>query len=208
MLSAGLLLAGLTTKAQMNTSTNPVRFGIRAGANLTTLGKLYDGSNYHDYDYKAGFTGGVYAILPLGGQFEFVPEVLFSQKGGKITRTAGSTTGKLESRVNYLDVPLTFAYRPSPAFSIFLGPQVAFLLSQKTTLSASGDDGSAETSNTDTDNMRKALAGGTVGLGYDINPNLNIKARYMMDFQGGMNDDQNQDKAKSSGFALTLGYTF
>ncbi|MNY67931.1 hypothetical protein D3C86_2056100 [compost metagenome] len=65
-----------------------------------------------------------------------------------------------------------------------------------------------QTESTDTENFSKSLAGAAVGLGYSITPNINLNARYMMDFQNALKDDVNQDKIKNKGFALSLGYTF
>ncbi|MNR17323.1 hypothetical protein D3C85_1339750 [compost metagenome] len=61
---------------------------------------------------------------------------------------------------------------------------------------------------TDKKDYKKSIAGGVVGLGYNITPNINVNGRYTMDFQKTFNDDINQDKLKNKGFALSLGYTF
>ncbi|WP_017257984.1 porin family protein [Pedobacter arcticus] len=205
MLFAVSLGFGASVNAQ-EAKTDKIKFGIKAGANLTTLGKIGSGANEYKYDYQPGFTAGIFTEIPLGGQFKFVPEVNYSQKGAKVEGTVSGVTGKLETKIDYLDVPIAFSYEAAPRFNVFAGPQVSFLLSQKTEFYSNGEK---LNETTDTKDFAKTIAGGVVGLGYDFTQNLNVTGRYMRDFQKGTtNDDENFGKAKNSGFALTLGYKF
>ncbi len=187
-------------------SGDQIRFGIKAGANLSKFGELEFLDQYYDSKYKVGFQAGVYAEIPLGASFAFLPEATFTQKGGKIEETVGGTTGKIETTVNYIDVPFMIGFRATPELTLFAGPQVSFLVSQKTTVHSNGAQVGDDI--TDTDNLSKSLAGGAAGIGYRIGDNLNINARYMMDFQNASKEDVGQDRAKNSGFALSLGYSF
>ncbi len=208
-----ILALGLTTlslafqsevKAQAATG-DQIRFGIKAGANLMNIGKFEFADTYYNSKYKVGFQAGVYAEIPMGTGFAFLPEATYTQKGGKVEETVLGNSGKIESTVNYLDVPFLIGYRATPELTIFAGPQVSFLLSQKTTVSVNGE---AETETTDTDNLRKSLAGAAAGIGYRIGDNLNINARYLTDLQHAAKENVGQDKSKNAGFALSLGYTF
>jgi len=209
-----IIALGLTTfslalqtevKAQA-ASGDQIRFGIKAGANLTKVGEFNFLDTYYDSKHKVGFQAGVYADIPLGSSFAFLPEATFTQKGGKVEETVLGTTGKIETTINYLDIPFMIGYRATPELTIFAGPQVSFLLSQKTALYEDGEQQGDDI--TDTDNFRKSLAGAAAGLGYRIGDNLNINARYMMDFQEAAKDNVEQDRMKNSGFALSLGYSF
>lgn len=186
-------------------SGDQIRFGIKAGANLSKFGELKFADEYYNSKHKVGFQAGVYAEIPLGASFAFLPEATFTQKGGKVEETVLGTTGKIESTVNYIDVPFMIGFRATPELTIFAGPQVSFLVSQKTTFHVNGEEQDDDTS---TDNLSKSLAGGAAGIGYRIGDNLNINARYMMDFQNASKEDIGQDRAKNSGFALSLGYSF
>lgn len=186
-------------------SGDQIRFGIKAGANLSKFGELKFADEYYNSKHKVGFQAGVYAEIPLGASFAFLPEATFTQKGGKVEETVLGTTGKIESTVNYIDVPFMLGFRATPELTIFAGPQVSFLVSQKTTFHVNGEEQDDDTS---TDNLSKSLAGGAAGIGYRIGDNLNINARYMMDFQNASKEDIGQDRAKNSGFALSLGYSF
>ena len=205
-----LFAVSLGLAASVNAQTvkkDKIKFGFKAGGNLMTLGKLGIGANEYKFNYQPGLTAGVFSKIPLGGTFSFIPEINYSQKGADVEGTVSGTTGRFETRISYIDVPILFSYAASPKFSVFAGPQVSFFLNQKTKTyvnNAKTDE------NTDSKEFEKTIAGAVVGLGYDITPNIDIKGRYMMDFQKGAKNNPlfNYDKTKNSGFSLTLGYSF
>jgi outer membrane immunogenic protein len=209
IIGLGLTVSSLAFKANAQNSqsaaNDQMRFGIRAGANLMNMGKFEALNQSYSTDSKVGFQAGLYGDLPMGGGFAFLPEIMYIQKGAKIKETVNETTGEFNTKVSYLDIPLLIGYKATPELTVFAGPQVSFLLSQKSTGLVNNDP---KTESTDTENFSKSLAGGTVGLGYSLTPNINVNARYMMDFQKALKDDVNQDKIKNKGFALSLGYTF
>lgn len=209
IIGLGLTVSSLAFNANAQVSqsaaNDQMRFGIRAGANLMNMGKFEALGNSYKTDSKVGFQVGLYGDLPMGGGFSFLPEIMYIQKGAKIKATVLETTGEVNAKVNYLDIPLLIGYKATPELTVFAGPQVSFLLSQKSKSLVNDDP---QTESTDTDNFSKSLAGGAVGLGYSLTPNINVNARYMMDFQKALKDDVNQDKIKNKGFALSLGYTF
>lgn len=210
ILGLGLTIGSLASNAQAQESqsaaNDKMRFGIKAGANLMKLGKFEFAGSEFNTDYKVGFQAGVYADLPMGGGFAFLPEIIYTQKGGKVSETVDGNTGEINSSLSYIDVPVLIGYKATPELTVFAGPQASFLLSQNSEIIVNGEQQGDD--NTDTENLRKSVAGGVVGLGYSITPNININGRYMMDFQSALKEDQNQDKVRNSGFALSLGYTF
>jgi len=205
IIGLGLTVSSLAFKANAQNSqsaaNDKMRFGIRAGANLMNMGKIQAVGQEYSTDSKVGFQAGIYGDLPMGGGFAFLPEAMFIQKGAKLSENGVD----LDTKVSYIDIPVLIGYKATPELTVFAGPQVSFLLSQKSTgVLSNGTQGES----TDTENFSKSLAGGAVGLGYSITPNINVNARYMMDFQKALKDDVNQDKIKNKGFALSLGYTF
>jgi outer membrane immunogenic protein len=211
ILGIGLSLSALTLSTQAQTTTTAAstegatRFGIKAGANLMMAGKFDVAGTDYTSKYMAGYQAGFFAEIPLGGSFSFMPEVLYSRKGGKFDETIGGTNGVIETKIGYIDVPVLFSYNATPALNFVLGPQVSFFTDQDTETSVNG---TVTATSNDGDNFRKSIAGGVVGIGYRLTPNLNLNGRYNMDFQSTSNDDINQDKARLSGFALSLGYAF
>jgi len=210
ILGLGLTVSSLAFKANAQTSqaaaNDQMRFGIRAGANLMNMGKLtFAGQNYST-DSKVGFQAGIYADLPMGGNFAFLPEINYAQKGAKFKESIAGVNNEIDRKVSYLDIPVLIGYKATPELTVFAGPQVSFLLAQKTIAKVDGNQVGSD--NTSTKDFSKSIAGGALGLGYSITPNVNINARYSMDFQKTMKDDLKQDKLKNRGFALSLGYTF
>lgn len=196
-----LLACSLNMKAQ---DMDP-KIGIKAGANLMMGGKFDVLGTDYTSKYVPGFQAGVFLDLPLSSKLSFSPEVIYSQKGAKFEGTVTGTNGEIKTKLGYIDVPVLLTINATPEFNFVIGPQASFLINHETKTYVNG----AETaSNTKKDDLRKSIAAGVVGMGYKFSPNLNLNARYSMDFQSVANDNINQDKARLSGFALSLGYSF
>ena len=203
ILPALLLTLGLADQSQAQ-SVKP-RFGITAGSNLTSIGQFQSGNVNYNSDYMFGFKGGVFADLPFTSTFGLMPQVLYNQKGGKVSETVGGTNGQIKVRTDYIDVPVLLAFKPSPEITLTAGPQMSFLLSQSTDISVNN---AASPTITDTKDFRKSIIGGNVGIGYNFNSMVSLNANYMFDFQPMANDNVNQSKARNQGFGLALGYSF
>lgn len=201
-LSLSLAILSQTSKAQSNMDA---KFGIKAGANLMMSGKFNVSGTTYTSKYVPGFQAGFFMELPLSESISFMPEILYSQKGGKFEETVGGLAGEVKTRIGYVDVPVLLSFNASPELSFVVGPQASFLVNQSTKTYVNG---SLTDSNTDKEDLRKSIAGGVIGLGYKINPKVNLNARYNMDFQSVGKDDVDQDKVRLSGFALSLGYHF
>lgn len=204
IIGLGLSLAvfSLNTKAQTNMDA---RLGIKVGANLMMGGKLTAGGVTTTSSYVPGFQAGIFLDLPLSENLSFMPEVLYAQKGAKFEETIGGVAGEAKNRIGYIDVPVVLSFHATPELSLLVGPQASFLLHQKTTTYVNGSETSSTTKK---DDFRKSVAGGLVGLAYKVSPLMDLNARYNMDFQSAVKDNINQDKARLSGFSLSLGYRF
>jgi hypothetical protein len=199
-LGVSLLATTLTVQAQ-----NAVSFGIKAGGNMMMGGKAELGGTEYTTKYLPGFQGGFYAEIPLSSSFTFKPEVLYSQKGFKVDETVGTVNGVIKTRAGYIDVPVLFAFNATPSLSFVLGPQASFLTNQTTRTYVNGNKVTTSDSKED---FRKSIAAGVVGLGFKATPNVNLGLRYSHDFQSLTTDELDQDKARFSGFALSVGYGF
>lgn len=185
--------------------------GIKAGADLMTLGAATSNGISLNYKHQVGLQAGIYADVPLASNVSFVPQLLFSQKGGSLDAsfTVGNvtTTFKGNSKINYLDVPLLFSFKLQPKLSFFVGPQVAFFMSQKSTLITYQNFDGVVQSNNSSDGFKKTILGGNLGVGYYFLKNVGLNLNYLFDFQHtytGANDTGE----KNSGFALTVSYLF
>ena len=118
-------------------------FGIKAGANLSTL--PYDGSapNFSfDHQNKIGFQAGVTADIGFQ-HFSIQPGLFFITKGEKFTEnlsalTGDDTHGTGSTKFNYLEVPVNLLYklRAAPMLKIYAGggPYLGYGLSGTTIL--------------------------------------------------------------------------
>lgn len=148
------------------------RVGIEGGLSIANTVSSYN-SNYSTNSIL-GFNAGLVAEIPLIYPLSFEPEVLFSQKGYE----ASTTDGTLTQRNNYIDVPLLAKFRLVRGFNFLIGPQLNFPITSTTTFN-NGFNTSSESYYTDTNN--KSYVAGVVGFSIDLNPNVDIHARYVID---------------------------
>jgi len=105
-----------------------IKGALIAGMNISQV----DGDEIYGYD-KFGLNAGAAAILPLGKNFSFQLEILYSQKGSyqskqyeqDITDTSGnviaSLTGQYNLKLDYLEVPFLFHYTDKDIISAGVG---------------------------------------------------------------------------------------
>lgn len=180
-LSAGVAL--LAAAAAPTAHAQGVRFGVKAGANLSNLAG--DLVNQDQFKNRWGFQGGVMVNFGLGDIVSIQPEVLYSQKGFKYADNQytllGSTyrnTGNV--RYDYLDVPVLVRVRAAGIF-FELGPQYSYLLnvSSSRSLTVNGNVvSSASASTSNLDNVKRNELGYVGGLGYQASNGVLLGVRY------------------------------
>jgi hypothetical protein len=117
-------------------------FGIKGGVNLATIG----GPDVPSYvKSRTGFSAGAYLEIRLPMLFTLQPELLYSTKGFTtnpydvpVRQLASVTQTEVYS---YLEIPVLVKYSlPVPVLhpSLYVGPQVGFLLSATSTIGAAG----------------------------------------------------------------------
>ncbi|MGZ3751746.1 MAG: porin family protein [Mucilaginibacter sp.] len=155
------------------------RVGIEGGLSIANTVSSYD-QNYSTSSIL-GFNAGITAEIPIVYPLSFEPEVLFSQKGYQ----ANTTDGTLTQRNNYIDVPLLAKFRLVRGFNFLVGPQINIPVSSTTTFD-NGFTLSRETYYTDSSN--KSYVSGVFGVSIDLNPNVDIHARYLIDLSSNTQD--------------------
>lgn len=135
-------------------------------------------------------------VYPLS----FAPEVLFSQKGYK----AETADGTFRQKTNYIDIPLLAKFRVARGFNIVAGPQLTFLTSTRNTF-----DNGFNTIYEDNYNNRgdRSHVAGVIGFGIDLNRNVELRARYAIDF-GQNNGDINSNLPDFRNQVVQLGIGF
>ncbi|SMO44927.1 Opacity protein [Chryseobacterium rhizoplanae] len=185
------LVAGTFTFAQKTStstaSSSPVRFGVKAGLNISTISNS-------DLNSKAGFYGGVFANIPVAQDFSVQPEVLYSGMGGK-----AKSNSNVKLNTDYIAVPVMLQYNLIPNLYVEAGPQFGFLISAK---------GKANGSSVDVkDNLKTFDFGIGLGAGYYFTQNIGVNLRYT----AGLSDvpkNNPGDASRNGVFQIGLAYKF
>lgn len=198
-------LFATVTFAQDEDMRDKVVFGLKAGMNYSNV---WDEKN-QDFqaDGKAGFAGGAFLAIPLGTLLGLQPEIMISQKGFQGSGTFLTSPYSYSTTTTYLDVPLLFAFKPSPHITLLVGPQYSFLLSEKNNFTSDliTNEQYEEFEN---DNIRKNVLGIHVGADVNIN-HFVISPRAGWDFQANHGDGTSSTpRYKNQWLQLTLGYRF
>jgi hypothetical protein len=169
-----------------------VRFGVKAGASLTT----FTGADADGAKNKFGFNGGALANFALNDMFSIQPEVLYSMKGAK----ADGNDSRLN--LNYIDVPILAKIATGETGLFFeLGPQIGFLASAKAKNSLISGDVKDSFNNVD--------FGYAAGLGFQAASGPMVGLRYNGGFNNVGKESAGTDgKIRNSAFQLYVGFMF
>lgn len=101
-----------------------IKFGAKAGLNLSNVNfEQITGSP----GYRLGVHAGVLAEVNATQKLFIRPELLYSLKGCTFPATFIYQKSKLE--FHYVTLPILVGYRITPAVSVYVGPEVAYLAS-------------------------------------------------------------------------------
>lgn len=114
------------SKAEENDNRDKLQLGFKFGVNYSNV---YDtkGDNF-DAESQLGLAFGGFVSVPIGSYFAIQPELLFSQKGYKATGKLLGLSYEFTHTSNWIDIPILFAFKPSPNIVLLAGPQYSYLL--------------------------------------------------------------------------------
>jgi hypothetical protein len=211
-----LLLAAsaiTTTTFAQDESRSPLRFGLKAGANISHL-KIDD--NYGALSSKNSFGLGVYGggLLeisgPAGSKFKGQVEALFNWHNFKNDYTGAGFSTKHKTTLAQISVPIVLKYFVIPSLSINAGPSVNFNISGKDKYdeNVAGIITKKETDYNDISKLQTIQIGALVGATYYIYKGFFVDARYNYYF-GSMVKDMTPDyKFAISAIQVGVGYKF
>lgn len=172
-------IAGLGFALALLLGTAPldaqVTLGLKAGVNVADLSSE-DPTETFNTDTRSAIAFGGFAEFEMGDVFAFQPELLYSQKGAKVSEDGVDLTFK----VNYVELPVLLKARVSPPASgvrpsFFVGPVFAFeskceVEGTVDAMSATLDcDAFSEASEGEVDIQTKSMdLGVTLGAGIEI----------------------------------------
>lgn len=201
ILAIALFITGV---ANAQSTDQPIRFGIKAGANFSNIIKD-DGNNNFETDYLTGFHAGVTVDIKLLENLAFTPELLYSTKGYKLT----SSFGEFTQTTHFIDVPILASIRLGGGLNLVAGPQVSFLLSTNNKFENGFLTTQEQIVEDESDRFKKSLVGGVIGFRYDFNNRVGINGRYALDFQkNNENGSSTTPEFKNQAFQVGLGVKF
>jgi hypothetical protein len=201
ILAIGLFVTGA---ANAQSTDQPIRLGVKAGANYSNIIKD-DGNNNFKTDYLVGYHAGLTLDIKLLENLAFTPEALYSTKGYKLT----SSVGEFTQTTHFIDVPILASVRLGGGLNLVAGPQVSFLLSTNNKFETGFGTAEQKIVEDDSDRFKKSLVGGLIGFRYDFSNKIGINGRYALDFQKNNENGSSQTpEFKNQVFQLGLGLKF
>jgi Outer membrane protein beta-barrel domain len=186
-----LLILAIFSILSTSAFSQKFSIGFKGGANINKI----DGKSFSD-EFSYGYHIG--GFFTLGGKkFSIQPEVLFNQVNVD-TSSQFSSVYKFNQvdkvKLKYLSIPILLNYRPVKFLTLQAGPQFGILMNKSNTL---------------VENGRDAFKSGDFSMlgGVQVNiSHLKIYGRYAVGLSN-LNDIDNQEKWKSQGFQVGVGFT-
>lgn len=207
--SFGVLFAGSASAQEQQTaaeSSLKAKFGVKAGLNLSNM--YVD--DVKDENVKAGFNAGVFAKLPVARGFSIQPELIYSNKGAKLTYDLPIVgDGEYRFNLHYVELPVMAVINVVKNFNIHAGPYISYLAAANVTR-IDDDNDVSEVSDLKAENFNRIDYGLAGGLGLDFQ-NLTIGARYNYGLREIGNDGiagEATRNSKNSVLSVYLGLAF
>ncbi|MDG1870912.1 MAG: porin family protein [Flavobacterium sp.] len=176
------IIAGTFLAFSLGAQAQLVKFGLKGGLNYANL----TGSEIQT-DAITSYHVGLVAEVKLTDKFKVQPELLYSTQGASYENAGNEFINEL----GYLAIPVLAKISLSDAFTLELGPQASFLLSEK--------------DNFDVNDSKTFDFSVNAGLGFNITKSIFIQGRYNL----GLTDTKVSDaKAKNSVVQLSAGFFF
>lgn len=212
------LALGLASAASAQTT-----FGLRAGLNVSDLTGFDEGElDGAESQPSLGLVAGAFAELPLSERIAVRPEVLYSQKGFKVTEreTFEGSVAELEVDYNldYVEVPILLRVgtplSPTLDAGLLIGPALAFKVNESFDIDATVDGVEVELEEEDIDLDGDVFESFDLGLavGAEIGSGpFYVGLRYtpgLLDVNKNEEDDPSAPTIRNSVFSVTGTFKF
>jgi hypothetical protein len=176
-----ILITTLSTQAQI------IKLGIKAGINYANQTGSVKNVNYKS-EAITNYHFGLVAELPLGESFAFQPEVMYSTVGANYK--AAGVLADINNELGYITIPVLAKINLSKTFSLDLGPQASFLVSNK--------------DNVLLDDPKSFDFGAAAGLGIKVTKSIFLQGRYVV----GLSEASTNADIKNSVVQVSAGFFF
>ena len=116
-----LFLSILTLLSSDKVNAQQSRFGLKGGANFSTIG-----GDANDTELRTSFHVGAFVAIQSSNKLVIQPELLYNSMGTSFKNNNDKT------RFEYLSMPIMFRVFPIEGISLDVGPQVSLLLASET----------------------------------------------------------------------------
>lgn len=174
------------------------RFGPKVGINLANISNSDNVSNDSDGKYKMGIHLGAVGEMQITDLLGFQVELLYSGQGFRFK----ALNGKVQARVNYLNVPVLVKFRVWEGLSLEAGPQFGIACNAKTRLK-SGDTVIKTKFNDDLNRFDLSLS---LGMSYELFTGIIASARYNVGLTNVFDKDWVGSTNKNSVFQFSVAY--
>jgi hypothetical protein len=175
LFTAVLLIVAINCQAQL------LQIGAKAGLNYANFS-----GTYIQTDALTSYHAGIIAEVKLLDKFAIQPELLYTTQGASYK----DGINEIKNELGYIAIPVLAKLYLSKSFSLELGPQASFLLSEKNKFDAN-----------DTNTFDFAV---DFGLGFKVTKNIFIQGRYVL----GLTEVAQDAKAKNAVLQLSAGLMF
>lgn len=184
-----------------------VRFGLRAGLNMSTLSLVEDNHTYTT-DSRTAWHVGAIVDIPLMQSLYVQSGLYFMNKGGKETEEEDY---KLTYSPMYLEIPVLASYRydfgSAAQLQINVGPYFAYGVGGKVKEEYDGEEDSEDFFHED--NAKKFDCGLQFGAGVTFASHYYLGFAYDLGLSNiAKNSGDSDGKIKNRSWMISLGYTF
>lgn len=158
-----------------------LQIGVKAGLNYAN----FSGTTIQT-DAITSYHAGLLAEIKLLDKFAIQPELLYTTQGA----TYNTVLGDVKNELGYIAIPVLAKIYLSKSFSLELGPQASFLLSEKNNFNAS-----------DPNTFEFAV---DAGLSFKVTKSIFLQGRYVL----GLTEVSPNADAKNSVLQLSAGLMF
>jgi opacity protein-like surface antigen len=176
-----ILVAALLFILSYSAQAQLLQIGAKAGLNYAN----FSGTKAQT-DAITSYHAGLIAEIKLLDKFAIQPELLYTTQGA----TYNTVLGDVKNELGYIAIPVLAKIYLSKSFSLELGPQASFLLSEK--------------NNFDVEDPNTFEFAVDAGLSFKITKNIFLQGRYVL----GLTEVSPNADAKNSVLQLSAGLMF
>lgn len=176
-----ILVAALLFILSYSAQAQLLQIGAKAGLNYAN----FSGTDIQT-DAITSYHAGLIAEIKLLDKFAIQPELLYTTQGA----TYNTVLGDVKNELGYIAIPVLAKIYLSKSFSLELGPQASFLLSEK--------------NNFDVEDPNTFEFAVDAGLSFKITKNIFLQGRYVL----GLTEVSPNADAKNSVLQLSAGLMF